>query len=178
MTQLSNPHTTSGSDAPRHPSDDPWPPVTPPRRGDHDQAKSNQFHAYMLLPGISLAFHAATLRRSRTAIATYRTNAKAAAQLDPSIHARVRDMLGALSAEVGLQMARHRGSAQLPHWSRLAIREYQRRGLKQHELAATFFCSRRTVVNVLRGVGKSYRLMSGDRILTVPQQSPPGRFGT
>jgi hypothetical protein len=175
-TQVRNPHTNSTSVAGEHTSLDRWHPISPPRRRQTDHTTSDHFHAYMLLPGISLAFHAATLKRSRTSIATYRGNALAAIKRDPSIQGHLQNMLRNLSAEDGLEMARCRGSAQLPNWSRLAIREYHRRGLKQHELAAAFCCSRRTIVNVLRGAGRSYRLMSGDRILTLPQQSPPGRF--
>lgn len=174
MTRTRNPHAPSAGEACEQTSADRWRPGTPPRR----HAVSIEFHAYMLLPGFSLAFHAHTLNRSRTAITNYLARARAASRNDPGIQDRVRDMLGNLSAEDGLEMARQRGSAQLPHWSRLAIREYRRRDLKQDELAEAFCCSRRTVVNVLRGAGRSYRSLSGDRILTMPQQSPPGMFSS
>ena len=133
------------------------------------------FHAYMLLPGFSIGFHAATLGRSRTSISTYRAQAEQAARDKPEIAAMVQVMLCGMSAEDGLEMARRRGGSQLPHWSRLAIREFRSRGLDRQELSEAFCCSPGTIANVLSGKGMGFRPMSGARILTAVQQSPPGR---
>ncbi len=81
-----------------------------------------------------------------------------------------------MRAEHGLQMARLRGKAQLPAWSRLAIGEYRNRGFTRREIAAAFHCSPGTVANVLQGKGSAYALFSGERRLTHAQQHPPGRW--
>jgi hypothetical protein len=135
----------------------------------------HEFYAYMLLPGFSFGFHAATLGRSRTSIATYRNQAEQAAGDGPEVGVMVLRLLGAMSAEDGLEMARHRGGSQLPHWSRLAIREFKSRGLDRQELSEAFCCSPGTIANVLSGKGMGYRPMSGERILTAAQRSPPAR---
>ena len=149
-----------------------WQPVRPPKRGQSRTA----FHAYMLLPGFSLAFHAAVLGRSLTSIATYRAAAIKAARSDPAITAAVHAAIVKLSHLDGLQMARLRGKAQLPSWSRLAIGEYRKRGLSRREIAVAFRCSPGTVANVLQGKGKTYGLFSGERRLTHAQQYPSGRW--
>ena len=151
-----------------------WQPVQIPSRRATAAAWVT-FHAYMLLPGFSIGFHAATLARSRTSIATYRTQAKQAAHDKPEIGAMVQVMLSGMRAEDGLEMAKRRGGSQLPHWSRLAIREFRSRGLDRQELSEAFCCSTGTIANVLSGKGVGFRPMSGERILTAAQQSPPGR---
>lgn len=151
---------------------EPWRPVRPPKRG-WDRAA---FHAYMLMPGFSLAFHATTLGRSRSSLNVYRAAAIAAAQTDPTIMAAVDVAVRALRAEDGLEMAHVRGRAQLPAWSRLAIGEYRRRGLSRRELADAFRCSPGTIANVLQGKGTTYALFSGERRLTHAQQHPRGRW--
>lgn len=63
---------------------------------------------------ISLALNAATLKRSRASIATYRNRAEKAALDNPAVSGLVRAHLAALKPENGLQMAQARGRAQLP----------------------------------------------------------------
>jgi hypothetical protein len=134
------------------------------------------FHAAMLLPGLSAGFHAATLGRSRATVATYRAAAERAAHDQADIGALVQAQLAQLGPEDGLEMARQRGTAQLPHWSRLAIRHFRKQGVNRRDLSEAFCCSRGTIANVLSGKGKCYQPLSGERILTPVQQSPPGRF--
>lgn len=151
---------------------EPWQPVRPPKRGEDRRA----FHAFMLLPGLSLSFYAATLGRSRSSVATYRTAAIEAARADPAIMIAVDAAVWAMRAEHGLQMARLRGKAQLPGWSRLAICEYRKHGFSRREIAAAFRCSAGTVANVLQGKGTSYALFSGERRLTHAQRHPPRKW--
>ena len=149
-----------------------WQPVRPPKRG----ADRTAFHVFMLLPGLSLSFYAASLRCSRSSIATYRAAALEAARLNPAIMETVVSATCALQAEHGLQMARRRDKAQLPAWSRLAIGEYTKRGFTRREIATAFRCSPSTVANVLQGKGTTYDFFSGERRLTQWQQMPPGRW--
>jgi len=151
-----------------------WQPIQPPRRGEDRTA----FHIHMLLPGLSTAFHAATLRRCRSSISNYRRQASVAAESDPVIRQGVNDAVSSLCPEHGLQMARIRGDAQLPHWARLAILDYRKRGFRLHQIAAAFRCSPGTVANVLRGKGRSYGVFSGERCLTACQRKPPNRWSS
>jgi len=151
---------------------EPWQPVRLPKRGQDRTA----FHAFMLLPGLSLSFYAATLGRSRSSVSAYRVAALEAAQSDPAIMAAVDAAVWTMRAEHGLEMARVRGRAQLPAWSRLAIGEYRKRGFSRREIAAAFRCSTGTVANVLQGRGTAYGLFSGERRLTYAQCNPPGRW--
>ncbi len=151
---------------------EPWQPVRPPKRGKDRTA----FHAFMLVPGFSLSFYAAALGRSRSSVAAYRAAAIEAARSDPAIMAAVDAAVWSMRAEHGLKMARLRGKAQLPAWSRLAIGEYRKRGFTRREIAAAFRCSPGTVANVLQGKGSAYALFSGERRLTQAQQHPPGRW--
>lgn len=151
---------------------DPWQPIRPPKRGEDPTA----FHAQLLMPGFSLAFHAKALRRSRSSVATYRAAAIEAARSDPAIIAAIDAAVWAMRPEHGLQMAQVRGRAQLPAWSRLAMGEYRKRGFSRREIAAAFCCSPGTVANVLKGRGTTYALFSGERLLTKFQKHPPGRW--
>ena len=151
---------------------DPWQPIRPPKRGDDRTA----FHAQLLMPGFSLAFHAASLGRSRSTIATYRADANRAAKSNPAINAAVKDAIYAMQPEHGLQMARVRGKAQLPYWSRLAMFEYRKRGYSRRQIADAFRCSPSTVANVLQGKGSAYGTLSGKRRLTEAQRNPPGSW--
>jgi hypothetical protein len=150
---------------------EPWQPIRPPKRGKDRTA----FHAQLLMPGFSLAFHAASLRRSRSSVATYRAAANRAAQSNPAIMEAVDAAVWAMRAEHGLQMARVRGKAQLPAWSRLAIGEYRKRGFSRSEIAKAFQCSLGTVANVLQGKGKAYTKFSCKRHLTHAQLNPTGK---
>ena len=151
---------------------EPWQPVRPPKRGEDRTA----FNAFMLLPGLSFSFYAASLGRSRSSVANYRAAALEASRIDPAIMAAVDAAVWAMRAEHGLQMARLRGRTQLPAWSRLAIGEYRKRGFSRREIANAFRCSSGTVANVLQGKGTSFALFSGERRLTPAQQNPPGRW--
>lgn len=152
-----------------------WQPVSPPKRGANVKTKAS-FHAYMLTPGLSVAFHAATLGRSRSSISTYRRQAQAAATHNPDIAALVLLQLGALDADAGLEMARLRGRAQLPHFSLLAICEFRERGLSRRQIASDFRCSPGTVAHALQFRNRSYEALSGARRLTTAQQRPPKQF--
>jgi len=147
-------------------------PVHPARRLPPTVA----FYASMLLPGISIAFHAEVLGRCRTSVATYRTQAARAAALDPRILDAVTELLRRLRPEDGLAMARARGPAQLPYWSRLAIKDYCKRGLSRVEIAEAFMCSPGTVANILQGKGIAYGALSGERRLSASQQRPSNRW--
>ena len=152
-----------------------WQPVRPPRRGASDAAKA-AFQAYMLVPGLSVSFHAATLGRSRSSIATYRRQAQKASMRNPDIADRVFAQLGSLDANAGLQMAQCRGAAQLPHWSLLAICEFRERGFSRRQIALDFRCSLGTVAHALQFRNRSYEPLSGARRLTKGQQRPPKQF--
>ena len=130
----------------------------------------------MLVPGLSVAFHAATLGRSRSSIATYRRQAQEASMRNPDIAARVLAQLGVLDAEAGLKMAQCRGTAQLPHWSLLAICEFRERGFSRRQIASDFRCSPGTVAHALQFRNRSYEPLSGARRLTKGQQGPPKQF--
>ena len=153
-----------------------WKPVPPPARGERDAAKLNEFHAYILTPGFSLAFHAATLNRSLTSIATYRGRALQAAQANPDIMDMVRARVQAITASDGVGMARLRGTAQLPYWSRVSVIQHRKQGRSRCELAALFRCGVGTINNVLQCKGSSWAPFSGDRQLTDAQSSPPGKW--
>ena len=152
-----------------------WQPVRPPTRGASEASRAD-FYAFMLLPGLTIAFHAATLGRSRSSIATYRHQAQEAAARNPAIAARVLSQLSALDAEAGLEMAQRRGAAQLPHWSLLAMCEFRERGLSRRQIASDFRCSPGTVAHALQFRNRSYEPLSGARRLTPPQQRPPKQF--
>ena len=152
-----------------------WQPVRPPRRGASDAAKA-AFQAYILIPGLSVAFHAATLGRSRSSIAKYRRQAQEAAMRNPDISSLVLAQLNTLNAEAGLQMAQCRGAAQLPHWSLLAICDFRERGISRRQIASDFRCSLGTVAHTLQFRNRSYEPLSGARRLTKGQQGPPKQF--
>lgn len=175
---MSNPHSGARAGLGHSLGGECWQPVQPPARGETDAAKLNVFHSYILTPGFSQAFHAATLNRSLTTIATYRAKALQAAQADPAIMDIVRENVRAIGAEQGLAMAQARGPAQLPYWSRLAMREFRKRGLGCRDIAAAFRCSLGTVNNVLQGKGTGYASFSGERLLTDAQKAPSGSWST
>jgi hypothetical protein len=155
---------------------DAWQPVLPPSQGGQGEAQRAAFHVYMLLPGFSLAFHAATLHRSRSSISNYRADAAEAAYIDPKLHDAVYAAVQRIRPEHGLDMARLRVESQLPHWSRLAICYYRKLGMKRRQIAVTFNCSYATVANVLQGKGSAFNPLSGVRSLTSTQLNPPGRW--
>jgi len=149
--------------------------MRPPRRSDHESDRCT-FHAYMMLPGLSDAFHSATLNRSLSSVATYRSNAKRASGTDPAVLVIRGEMLATMRAEDGLAMAQLRGRSQMPYWSRLAICEYRKRGYSRRDIASAFRCSLGTVANILRGSGTGYGILSGERQLTGSQQCPRGKW--
>jgi hypothetical protein len=153
-------------------NDQGWQPVPPPKRN----RERTEFHARMIMPGLSIAFHTVTLGRSRTSVAAYRASAIEAAKADPAILEAVQAQVTAMTPERGLHMAQMRGSAQLPFWSRLAISEYRKRGFSRSEIAAAFRCSLGTVANVLQGKGRAYGALSAERRLSHSQCAPPGQW--
>lgn len=150
----------------------PWQPIRVPARGQDRTA----FHAFVLLPGLSVSFLATVLGRSRSSVSAYRRAALDAARSDPAVFETVEAAVWAMRAEHGLQMARLRGSSQLPSWSRLAIGEFRKRGWTRKRIASAFCCSISTVNNVLSGNGVSYAPFSGQRRLTAAQQRPSGQW--
>ena len=149
-----------------------WRPLAPPKRREGAIA----FHAYMLVPGLSVAFHAETLGRSRSMISLYRRRASEAAKQEPALSLLTREIVGTLTPADGMRMAQMRGSAHLPYWSRLAICEWCKRGIAREVIAEHFRCSLSTVGNVLAGRGSGYEPLSGERVLTKPQRRPPGQY--
>ena len=99
-----------------------------------------------------------------------------AAQADPTIMDIVRANVRAIGPEQGLAMALARGKSQMPYWSRLAIREYRKRGLSRAQIAAAFICSLGTVTNALQEHGRGYQPLSGERRLTPAQEALPGQW--
>ena len=172
---MSSFHTVPSSKSPDDAEQPLWQPISPPSRGAGEGDRAN-FHAYMLMPGFSMAFHAATLGRSRSSIATYRRQAQEAALAYPAVTLLVLSKLGALTVYDGLQMAQCRGKAQLPHWSLLAMCEFRERGHSRREIAAAFRCSPGTVAHALQFRNRSYEPLSGARRLTAVQRRPPGQF--
>ncbi len=168
-------HTVSSVQSIADPVRPLWQPVSPPGRGADEAARAS-FHAYMLLPGFSIAFHAATLRRSRTSISNYKFQAREAASRNPTIGTLMLVQLGAITANDGLQMARLRSKAQLPHFSLLSICEFRDRGFSRRQIASDFRCSIGTVAHALQFRNRSYEPLSGARRLTTAQQQPPRQF--
>lgn len=152
-----------------------WQPVRLPTRGASEASRAD-FYAFMLLPGLTIAFHAATLGRSRSTITAYRRRAQEAASRNPEVVHLVLAQLGALTADDGRQMARLRGSAQLPHFSLLAICEFRERGHSRREIAAAFQCSPGTVAHALQFRNRSHEPLSGVRRLTKGQRRPTGQY--
>lgn len=150
----------------------PWQPIGVPARGQDRTA----FHAFVLLPGLSVSFLATTLGRSRSSVSAYRRAALAAARSDPAVAETVEAAVWAMRAEHGLQMARLRGRSQLPSWSRLAMGEFRKSGWTLKRIASAFRCSTSTVNNVLQGKGSTFAPFSQTRILTEAQQNPPNKF--
>ena len=149
-----------------------WQPAKIPKRGQSRRA----FHAFMLIPGLSGSFYGITLNRSKSSVWAYRAAALKAAHLDPTIFDDVAQLVSEIRPEDGLRMARVRGRAQLPSWSKLAICEYQKRGYSCPDIAAAFCCSKSTVANVLQGRRSTFDLFSGARRLTPAQEKPPGKW--
>lgn len=174
---MSRSHTDSPSNRSDATSAVLWQPVRPPKRGAGEASRAD-FNAFMLIPGLSVAFHAATLGRSRSSISTYRRQAQEAATRNLDIAALILAQLSALNAEAGLEMARLRGRAQLPHFSLLAICEFRERGLSRRQIASDFRCSPGTVAHALQFRNRSYEPLSGERRLTTAQQRPPKQFAT
>ena len=146
--------------------------MAPPKRGEDAMA----FHAYMLVPGLSVAFHAETLDRSRSMVSLYLQRASEAAKQNPAVSLLTREIVGTLTPADGMRMAQLRGPAHLPYWSRLAICEWRKRGVSRNHIAENFHCSLSTVGNVLAGAGGGYVAMSGVRRLTQAQLNPIGKI--
>lgn len=156
----------------------PWLPVPLAQATREREDAQDAFSAYMLLPGFSIGFHASVLGRSRSTIRAYVADAQAAAQADPAIHLLAAATIAAIRPEDGLAMAVQRKGAHLPYWSRLAIREFHRRGMTRLEIAGAFRCSPGTVAGVLQGESAAYKPLSGVRVLSSTQVSPPNKKGS
>lgn len=130
-----------------------WRPLFPGEQG-HE--------VMILLPGCSTSFWMRAYGRCYSTIATWK--AKARADED-----ELRSAMSKLTSADGLAMARYRGPAQMPFWSRLAIAEYRKRGFPFREIAKAFECSERTVANVVTQT----RFLSPVRRLTEYQRKPP-----
>lgn len=130
-----------------------WRPLFPGEQG-HE--------VMILLPGFSTTFWMMAYGRCYSTIATGK--AKARADEDELWSA-----MSMLTPADGLAIARYRGPAQMPFWSRLAIAEYRKRGFRIREIAEAFECSERTVANVVTQT----RFLSPARHLTEYQRKPP-----
>jgi len=156
---------------------DGWEVRLPPTRWQAAaQHELDAFYLNMLLPGLSLAFHAATLRRSANTIRNYRRRAEQVAASDPKFPSGVERLLVGMTAEDGLRMAQLRGGGQLPFWSKLAIGEYRNRGYSCRAIAKMFCCSERTVRNVTGRKWRDYSTCGGERLLTEFQRRPANRW--
>ena len=151
------------------------PPQPPPDR--HCYRTKAKFYAYILLPGLSIGFHAATIGRSRSSITAYRHAARRAAAADPEILSIRNHLISSITAEIGVQMAEARGRSQLPYWSSLAMFEYRKRGFSRRAIARLFCCSPATVANVLQGKGRAYSALTGERTPHYAQLTPPRQWG-
>ena len=89
---------------------------------------------------------------------------------------KMRSMVRAIGPDQGLAMAQVRGDAQMPHWSRLAIRDFRKAGWKIARIAEEFCCSSGTVQHVIQGKGQGYAVFSGERRLTSAQAAPSGSW--
>jgi len=149
-----------------------WQPAKIPGRGQCRRA----FHSFMLIPGLSGSFFSAALNRSKSSVWSYRIAALRAAKADPTILDDVDQIVAEIRPEDALTMARVRGRAQLPSWSKMAICEFRKRGHSRSEIATAFRCSPSTVANVLQGKRAAYDLFNGARRLTAQQTNPPGKW--
>jgi hypothetical protein len=131
---------------------------------------------YLLTPGFSKAYQKQVLGVSSTTITKYMQWSLDQAEHDPTILDRVPDNAASITAEDGLMMAQRRGGAHLTWWSRLALAEYMQRLGSTDEVAALFNCSRRTVQHALKAYPIAYELLSGKRVLSWTQASPPGKW--
>lgn len=131
---------------------------------------------YLLTPGFTLGYHQHVLGISSVTLARHITIAKAEQAIDPTIHADVQTNIGSITAEDGLAMARRRGAAHLPFWSRLAICEYLERLGTANKVAKLFGCSPATVTNMRRPGAGAFDFLSVSRRLTPQQQHPAGQW--
>lgn len=125
------------------------------------------------LPGVTVAWLAhvndcspSTIRRARSA----------EQDLDNSAF----EFLSKLTVEQALDMARLRPArGHLPHWSRMAVSEFAKRGASYAELMALFGVGRSTVYRCLHGRSTAYHPLSGRRQLSTSQLAPVhlGNFG-
>lgn len=130
-----------------------WRPLYPGEQGHQ---------VMILLPGFSTSFWMRAYGRCYSTIAAWK--AKARADED-----EIQKAMSTLAPADGLAIARFRGPAQMPFWSRLAIADYRKRGFRVREIAEAFQCSERTVANVI----SQTRFLSPARHLTEYQRKPP-----
>ncbi len=146
-----------------------WTPLELP----HSEADQPLFHAYILAPGFSTAFHSAMLVKSAATICRYRRIAREALRANGSIRDLITEFVCSITPEIALAMAQKRGRTQMPYLSRLAVGEFLKRGVSRKEVARMFKCSVRTVSNIASGKGGGYAPFSGKRSLTQSQSKPP-----
>lgn len=133
---------------------------------------------YLLTPGFTFGYHQRVLGISNITLARHLAIAKQQQSIDPTLADAVYDNLSSITAEDGLIMALRRGTAHLPHWSRMAICEYLERLGAAYKVARLFECSATTVTNVVKlGLG-SYDVLSAERRLASQQVHPPGKWRT
>lgn len=145
-----------------------WRPVPPPTASE----PLAPFYISILLPGLSTAFLQTVLGRSYNTVRKYKAEARQAAMEEPLIASGVQDLMASLTSADGLAMARARGCCQLPFWSRLAIADYVKFGFSLSSIARAFYCSCRTISNVIEQTD----FCRPDRVLTPHQLNPPGKF--
>jgi hypothetical protein len=125
----------------------------------------------MLMQGFSRSYWSEALGCSTTTVSKWRARARAAAVLNPELQRAATEAMCALSPADGMYMARIRGRAQMPYWSRVAVVEYRKRGYGLAEIARAFRCATRTITNIIRRTS----FLMPDRVLTQYQESPPAR---
>lgn len=135
--------------------------------------RNNELAVYLLTPGFSRAYHQQALAVSNATLWKYMQWAQDLGHHDTGIGQMVAANLGSITLDDGLLMARRRGRAQLPYWSRLAVCECMQIHRSATTVAGMFGCSKRTIYNVQRGSCLTYHPLTGDRQLTATQAAPP-----
>ena len=135
--------------------------------------RERELAIYLLTPGFSNAYHQHTLSVSNATIWKYMHWAQFVAVDDPSYAAAVDANLASITCDDGLRMAKRRGGAHMPFWSRLAICEYLQIHGNTSRVAQMFLCSTRTVNNVVAGRYFGYEPLSAARKLSSSQEFPP-----
>ena len=131
---------------------------------------------YLLTPGFTYGYHQHVLGISDITLARHLTVAKCMQTIDPTITEAVNINISSITPEDGLSMALRRGTAHLPHWSRLAICEFYGQLGTANKVAKLFRCSPTTVTNVVKLGAGSFDILSAKRKLAPQQAHPPGKW--